>query len=184
MQDRQLSSDFRLSEFPGWDAPQVTEADVSTLQWTVDNILQPTRDQWGPLRVTSWLWLPGVPGARQELGGGAHADPGTVDFVPEAAPVSTVHRWMGSELDGLYGELLDEQTHIHVSRWGVGGTNKFLALENGQWVTPGPVTPGAVEGPPLELAGITVSVSPSWVTWGLVGAMVLLYIEHLEAARR
>ncbi len=123
--DTQLSRHFRLSSFPCWEL--ATPADALNLRWTVLNLLQPTADRWGPLTVTSWRrW---TRNDCADLRTGDHADAGTVDFVPQRATVEQVWNWMGGELRGKYGSLINERDHIHVTRPGVGvapGTSEFL----------------------------------------------------------
>ncbi len=73
--DRQLSADFWLHEFPGWE--DATEGDVGRLQETVARVLQPLRTAMGvPVRPTSWMWWSS--GVERE---GSHAHGGTADFV-------------------------------------------------------------------------------------------------------
>lgn len=174
--DRQLGDGFWLHEFPG--AQAATEDQVQRLRWTVENILVPTRRRWGRLRITSWLVLPG---GRAELGGGGHADAGTVDFVPLDAPLPSVHRWMGHELRGRYGELIDERSHIHVTRPGVGGTGELLVeWAEGRYAAVDPAIPfpggTGAPGDPYQLEELAVSVArtPPWLAWGILAGAVLL----------
>lgn len=174
--DRRLSPNFMLHEFPG--AAAASEDDVARLRWTVENILQPTRDRWGPLKITSWKVLPG---GRSELGAGGHRDAGTVDFVPLGAPVPAVHRWMGYFLRGRYGELIDERSHIHVTRPGIGGDGELLVeFSEGRYAAVDPAVPfpggTGAPGDPLELEELEVSVAraPDWFGWGLVAGALLL----------
>lgn len=174
--DRKLAEGIWLHEFPGAEA--ATEEQVAGLRWTVDNILTPARQRWGPLKITSWLVLPG---GRKELGGGGHKDPGTVDFVPLEAPIPSVHRWMGFALRGLYGELIDERTHIHVTRPGIGGSGELLVeYAEGRYAAVDPAVPfprgSGAYGDPIDLEGFEVSVPRArpWLAWGILGAAVLL----------
>lgn len=128
--DRQLTRSIRVSSWPCWQ--QATARDLTWMEWTARNILQPVVDRWGPVTVTSWkLWARS--GCR-EARTGDHADPATLDFVPTRARIPDVHNWMGAHLveaNGrpLYGSLIDERDHIHVTRAGVGtrpGETEFL----------------------------------------------------------
>ncbi len=128
--DRGLSRSLRLSAWPCWE--HATARDVVWMEWTARNILQPVIDRWGPLTISSWKrWARS--GCR-EARTGDHEDPATVDFVPDRARISDVHNWMGAhivEASGtpLYGSLIDERDHIHVTRRGVGtraGETEFL----------------------------------------------------------
>lgn len=128
--DRQLTPSLRVRHWPCWQ--KATTRDLVWMEWAARNILQPTIDRWGPLKISSWRWW-----ARSgcvEARTGDHADPGTVDFVPDQARISDVHNWMGGHLvessgRPLYGSLIDERDHIHVTRAGVGtrpGETEFL----------------------------------------------------------
>lgn len=128
--DRELTRSLRLSDWPCWQ--KANPRDVVWMEWTARNILQPTIDRWGPVAISSWRWWrrSGCVEART----GDHADPATLDFVPQRARISDVHNWMGSHLveasgRPLYGSLIYERDHIHVTRAGVGtrpGETEFL----------------------------------------------------------
>lgn len=123
--DVQLSPDIRLSSFPCWE--RATAAEALAARWTARNILQPVIDRWGPIHISSWTRWRADGCARARTGD--HADGGTVDFVPVHADVATVWRWMGPNLAGRYGSLINERDHIHVTRPGVGvapGAVEFL----------------------------------------------------------
>ena len=149
--DAQLSRSIRLSSFPGWEL--ATAADALKARWTALNILQPTIDRWGPIRLTSWRrwsrdnW--------RDLRTGDHADGGTVDFVPRRASVPRVWNWMGANLRGKYGSLINERDHIHVTRPGIGvkpGTSEFLHEP-----TEGVYHEASVGVPAVVMAGLTVA---------------------------
>lgn len=138
MADVALSRSFRLSEFPGWQ--RASPAEVATLQRTVSSILEPTRARWGRIVPTSWMWWrSGQPRT------GAHADPGSVDFVTLDAPLLEVWEWMRLNLLplGVIGELGYERDHIHVTRWGVGGYGEA-------WTEPREGTYDLVEASPWD----------------------------------
>lgn len=120
--DRQLSANFWLHEFPGWE--RATEADVDRLRPTVSRVLQPLRTYMGvPIYPSSWKWWSS--GAERT---GAHSDGGTVDFVvadgrtPEAfewgaqhlIPSGYIGRWIYEpERSATEGEPQGE--HIHMA---------------------------------------------------------------------
>lgn len=123
----QLSRNFQLSEFPCSD--RATPGEIAQLRHLVGTVLQPTRDRWGPIRPTSWRWwsdgcVPRV---------GDHSA-GAVDFVPLRATTAQVARWMGENLHGRFGKVLDEHDHIHVTPPGVGEGKVYTLARNGEWV--------------------------------------------------
>lgn len=121
--DRQLSADFWLREFPGWE--EATEDDVARLQPTVARVLQPIRSAFGvPVRPTSWMrWSSG------ELRTGSHAHGGTVDFVVGDGRTPEVFEWGAQQLipAGYIGRWIYEPQrggpdaqgeHIHMAPLG------------------------------------------------------------------
>lgn len=86
-EDRQLSRNFWLHEFPCWE--EATEEEVARLQETVARVLQPIRDRWGRIVPTSWIWWRDSCTRRS----GAHDYGGTVDFVALDADLREVWEW-------------------------------------------------------------------------------------------
>lgn len=115
-----LSSNFRLSEFEGWDVASTRQLD--NLEALVTGLLQPARDVFGYVDPSSWLR------SAAEDPSGAHRTGAAVDFVPLEAPIPVVHRWMAEQLAGGFGELIDEGDHIHVTLPGVGGHGEVLYM--------------------------------------------------------
>lgn len=101
--DRQLSRDFWLHEFSGWE--RATEPEVSQLQETVVRVLQPTRSHFGvELIPTSWLeWSDGTPRT------GAHGY-GAVDYVLADGRTREAFDWSHQYLvpAGYIGRLIYE----------------------------------------------------------------------------
>lgn len=151
MTDAQLSPSFRLSSFPCWEL--ATAAQALMLRSTVLGILQPVVDAWGPITVTSWnRW---TRNDCRDLRTGDHADAGTVDFAPRRASVARVWSWMGANLRGRFGSLINERDHIHVTRPGIGvkpGTSEFLYEPS-----EGVYVPSSAAPPALIMAGLTVA---------------------------
>lgn len=150
MNDAQISRSFRLSSAPCWE--RATAADALAFRWTAINILQPTADRWGPLAITSWThW---TRDNCRDPRTGDHEDGGTLDFVPRRASVGDVWRWMGANLRGRYGSLINERDHIHVTRPGIGvkpGQSEFLHEP-----TEGVYVAASAAPPALIMAGLTV----------------------------
>ena len=171
----QGDSNFSLHEFPGWE--NATEAQVGILELeAVRSFLQPVRDRWGVIRPSSWMrWRDGRPRT------GAHADPGTVDFVPAAASIPVVFQWIRSS--GLpYGKLIDERDHIHRTRPGTQGATQeaYVEYAEGSYASADVVEAGFPDGAgtwgrPVELPGLSVSVagpSRAWA-WVAIGGLLL-----------
>ena len=90
--DRQLSRNFWLREFPGWE--EATEEDVQAAAETVALVLQPIRSELGsPVRVTSWKWW-----SSGEARTGSHSHGGTVDFVADNGRTLEAFEWASSRL--------------------------------------------------------------------------------------
>lgn len=177
--DRQLGPNFWLHEFPCWEL--ATDAEVALLQEAVRDRLQPARTRWGRIQPTSWTrWRTGcVPRT------GAHADAGTVDFVPLDAPIPEVHAWMAANTP--YGELIDEFDHIHATRPGVGDPHGPEALVGTRATGFREVDPNVgfpdgsgTWGRPFELPGITVTAArfPAWLGWGVLAGVLLALVSE------
>lgn len=122
-----LSRNFDLEEFPCWE--RSTPAERAGLEELARTVLQPVRDRWGPVVPTSWGWWRNGCAPRT----GDHAA-GAVDFVPLHATTRQVARWMGENLHGRFGKVLDEHDHIHVTPPGVGGGRVYTLGPDGGWV--------------------------------------------------
>ncbi len=102
--DRQLSRNFWLAEFPGFE--RASESDVAAVAETVARVLQPVRYAVGvPVRVSSWMWW--SDGTPRE---GSHSQPGTVDFVVDGGRTRQAFEWATSNLipTGYIGRLIYE----------------------------------------------------------------------------
>lgn len=159
MTDRQLTTDLRLSSWPCWK--HATKRDVVWMEWTARNVLQPVINRWGPITITSWRYW--FRSGCEEARTGDHEHPATVDFVPTRARVSDVHRWMGAYIvhaDGrpLFGSLIDERDHVHVTAAGVGtrtGETEFLVEP-----TEGTYSAISIPGrPTAAVLGVAVAVA-------------------------
>lgn len=109
-----LSVNFTLAEFQAVSNRPITEADIPTLQYLVNQILQPLRRVWGPIRVTSYIRTGDIAAGR----GGAHVNGGAVDFVPVNATIDEVFTWAAINLPSVFGRIINERDHIHVTRPG------------------------------------------------------------------
>jgi len=123
MEDLQLSRDFWLHEAPCYQL--ATPEDVGHLQETTARVLQPARNVFGVIDLTSWKWWSAGCVPRT----GTHSWGGTVDIQPRDADTREVFEWGATNLlpSGYIGrwiyepEILDAQgkriqgEHIHVA---------------------------------------------------------------------
>lgn len=107
--DRQLSRDFWLHEFPGWE--RATERQVARLEETVARVLQPIRTTFDvAVFPSSWLWWSsGDPRTGAHAADG-DATAGTVDFVVDAGLTTDVFEWGSQHLtpSGYIGRWIYE----------------------------------------------------------------------------
>lgn len=82
--DRLLSRNFTLSEVPHYEL--YTEDDVARLEETVARVLQPLRNRFGRIQISSGMYWADSGEARE----GAHSHAGTVDFVSLDTPLRKV----------------------------------------------------------------------------------------------
>lgn len=145
--DRELTAHFWLHEFPVWWL--ATPYQVAELRGQLTRFWEPLRAHTGALTPTSWMyWSSGAQRVR------GHSHPGTLDMVPSRAiayfqqaedqarlgnvaaaevhrragesMVSDAHRWAADRLKGMFGELIDERDHLHVTAPGIGGAGEVL----------------------------------------------------------
>ena len=115
--DFQLSRDFWLHEAPCW--ARATETDVAKLYETAARVLQPTRNKFGPVHLTSWMWW--TDGCTPRTG--SHSQGGTVDFVVAGGQTLAAWEWGNTYLmpSGYIGRWIYEPEtalqgeHIHMS---------------------------------------------------------------------
>lgn len=95
------------------------------------NIWQPVIDRFGRVYFTSWRYW--VSSGCQEARTGDHSHAGTVDAVAASASSGELHRWIGENLrdaagNPLWGSLIDERNHVHLTAPGVGtsGAPEYL----------------------------------------------------------
>lgn len=202
-----LGPNFALENMPCYQ--RASSSDIQKLHATVTYVLQPIRDAFGPVIVSSWKWWDNGCTLRT---GSAHEAGGTVDFVTPNANLSQVFTWgvlhlprwyvgrwiyepaFPAELDSTGNVVKPAQgLHIHmapiadmVKVFGLAYNNSAAYVETSRGVyTPVPGWgPGAgTASSPLELPGLTVSVSKPTAQWApaAIGLLVGLYvIEHLR----
>lgn len=196
--DVQLSRNFWLHEAPCYQL--ASEADVLTLQEITARVLQPIRNVWGPVWITSWMWW--SDGCEPRTG--SHAW-GAVDFVTPEADLFEVFEWgcvhlMPSGFIGRWiyeprvtneaGEVVQGE-HIHCATrdamlraFGDGRIMALVEKEGGHYVYGmWGLNGGGTFAAPIQIPGISVEVEAgsSWlVGLGILGA--LLFGPRLKGA--
>lgn len=185
-----LAPSFTLEEMPCY--AHASAADVAKLTQTAVYVLQPVRDVFGPVVVSSWKWWQS--GCVQRTG--PHSGGGTVDFVVPGADLKQVFAWGVFHLPRNYfGRWIYEPAipgvqgeHIHVSprtdMEAVDGiTDSAAYVETGVGVyTPvqgwsgnsGTETKVSVEGVSVNASG---SLAPPWAA-GAIALVLGLSIYH------
>lgn len=124
-----LSRDFKLGEFlVSASHPEamrtivLRDDEVLRLFWLCQFGLQPIRDKWGPLLITSGFrtvylnaLVGGVPPTDAKPTGSLHCWGAAADFVPKKAPAQDVYNWIVEE--GWKGEVIltRSENKIHMS---------------------------------------------------------------------
>jgi len=200
----QLSPDFTLEEMPCYQ--RATGSDIDALKTTVARVLQPARDKWGPLVVTSWKWWANGCSLRT----GAHGQTGgTVDFITPRANLVDVFKWgllmpwrdyVGrwiyepAVLDSSGGVLQGEHIHVAtirdmVSAFGPAEADSAAYVLTGvdsageDTYTPVPGWGGPATST-LQVEGTTLSMAGANVAPWAVGAVALVFglaIAHHNA---
>ena len=117
-----LSKDFTIEELTATDtglpnAPGAEETEK--LMYLANYLLQPIRDAWGPLRVTSGFRSRAV---NERVGGSPasqHRRGEAADIVPVRADIKKVYHWIVAESGLPFGQMIFEVkgggTWIHAS---------------------------------------------------------------------
>lgn len=115
--DMQLSRNFWLRWVPCWWVAE--PADVAKLQETTARVLQPLRNKFGPVFVSSWKWW--ATGCAPRTG--SHGQGGTVDLEVSGGQTLAAWEWGNTYLmpSGYIGRWIYEPEtesqgeHIHVA---------------------------------------------------------------------
>lgn len=185
-----LGPNFTLEEMPCYQS--ATPAQIERLRETVAEVLQPVRDRWGPVKVSSWGWWSS--GCTPRTGSHAH---GAVDFYTTQADLYQVFRWGVNELvpRGYVGRWIYEPhvpgvqgAHIHMApaaamleAFGDPYTMAYVETSPDKYEPVSPTAWGGHSGgvdDPIPIEGVTVTVAGfsrtwAWVLLGLtVGAIL------------
>lgn len=110
---------FEWWEFSGWEHADAVR--VARAQSLVMDVLCPARRVLGPVRVSRGGWYFSTFGGPRE---GVHDSGAAADVVPEAVPVGELYAWLRDRT--LYGEVIHERDHVHVTLPGFGGNMQAL----------------------------------------------------------
>lgn len=151
MPDIRLAPNFTLAEFERASQRPLGIGEKARAQRWATLILQPARDELGRIRITSYVRTGAAVGA------GPHADGSAVDVQPLDASVETLFRWY-VERRGLFGELIQERDHVHLTLPGTAGDYGQVLRETreGTFV---PATAPAVVGLVLLVALLVLVLS-------------------------
>lgn len=181
-EDRQLARNFWLRWVPCWT--MATENDVAKLQETTARVLQPLRNEFGAVYVTSWKWWSSGCVART----GSHAQGGTIDLSVEGQG-NTLRAWEWGNTylmpSGYIGRWIYEPAtatqgpHIHMSpradmlaEFGDGRIQSLKELPDGghyvfqEWTAGTFVNPYELEG--ITAHGTARADIPWWLALGIL----------------
>lgn len=199
-----IAPNFTLEEMPCYT--RASASDVAKLTETVDRVLEPIREVFGEVVVTSWKWWDAGCTLRT---GSAHQQGGTVDFVtPQSSlmkvfgwgtlfmPRDYVGRWIyepsfPAVLDAAGNVVKPAQgEHIHVApiadmvaEFGSSYGDSAAYVETSRDVyTPVAGWGGSLgtQANPIKLGGVSVALPSSIPAWepAAVGLVVALAIAH------
>ncbi|MBI5560186.1 MAG: peptidase M15 [Deltaproteobacteria bacterium] len=138
-----LSLNFTLYEFTHTDtglANDPPDAAIDRLSLLALSLLQPIRDYWGPLRITSGYRNPAVNQAAGGYPTSQHALGEAADFVPLNADMDVVFDWL-VKMSGLkFGQCISENKKrrrwIHISLPRKGKPNQQALIYDGKEYRP------------------------------------------------
>jgi hypothetical protein len=138
-----LSLNFTLAELTRTDTGLMNDPPseaIDRLAFLVSSLLQPVRDYWGPLRITSGYRSPSV---NQAAGGSPtsqHASGEAADFVPLNADIDVVYDWLVKMSKLQFGQCIRETKNgrnwIHISLPRAGKPNQQALVYDGKEYRP------------------------------------------------
>lgn len=133
----QLSKSFTLAELTVTKTglPNVPGAEeVERLRWLAEEILQPIRDRFGPIRINSGFRTPAVNlAAGSKTPSSQHIKGEAADIVPLEARLTEVFDWIVKESGLFFGQcILEKGTWIHISLPREGKPNQRAMIFDGK----------------------------------------------------
>lgn len=116
-----------LPNIPGPEA-------IEKLQWLAKDILQPIRDKFGAIKVTSGFRTPAVNfAAGSKSPYSQHIKGEAADIVPQAAQLTKVFDWIVKESGLFFGQcIIEKGTWIHISLPRQGKPNQQALVYDGK----------------------------------------------------
>lgn len=162
-----LTANFTLAEFQSVSDVQLDAVQQMYAQWFATHILQPLRDQFGwPIKITSFV--------RSRDVGKPHEQGNALDFQPckncpavaqdpgeFARRLEAMFVWLAQYKSVEFGTLIDERTHLHVTRPGFQSRTGYVLRE------------------PTEGNYVLANILP--IVGGVGGVLILLLIVYLLA---
>ena len=114
----QLSTNFTSEELTVTDTGLYNtpnESSLNNLKYLTDYILQPIRNRWGIVTVTSGYRSDEVNTTVGGIASSAHLKGRAVDFIPMEADINVVFDWIVAESGLTYGSVIFE--HKGGKRW-------------------------------------------------------------------
>lgn len=125
-----LSRNFTTEEFAracGWHEEEgrvvpdreLTDVELEAARWWASSILQPARDDLGPIIITWRDRHGGVARGYVRPNSASHSERGAVDVYTLAVPTRRLYEWLAERRRILpIGRVIYERNHVHVARRG------------------------------------------------------------------
>ncbi|HEY4712342.1 MAG TPA: D-Ala-D-Ala carboxypeptidase family metallohydrolase [Dehalococcoidia bacterium] len=113
-----LSGNFTLAELTATRTGLPNEPgalEEQKLLYLANYVLQPVRDRWGRVRISSGYRSPAVNIAAKGSSTSQHLPGEAADIVPLDSDIRDVYRWLVEESRIAFGQAIYETAWIHVS---------------------------------------------------------------------
>lgn len=163
----EYGSNFLDAEFRNASHRDLTPEEWELAEWWRWQVLQPLRNEFGPIRISSYVRTRKPGTTRAETG--PHKDGNAIDLVPLSPEVSIsqlANRAAATALrGGLIAQVIDERDHVHLARVLVGSaTGGYL-----QEPTEGDYRLlSGVPTPPKPVQALVIAVASGWIVRSFV----------------